>query len=181
MYGEQEVFPTPETAPINPMSPYGLTKYEGELYAKLYEKLYGLEVNSIRPFNVYGSRQNPDSPYSAAAPKFLKELQRGETPWITGDGCQSRDFIYVSDVVEIMYRASKCKEYGEAFNAGSGTNISINHLYDIVCKIMGKFVEPDYVAKVIEPDVTLADMSKVKRILKFEPKVGLEEGLKQTV
>ena len=181
LYGDQLVFPTPETAPANPLSPYGLTKYEGELWAELYKNLYNLQVNSIRPFNVYGSRQNPNSPYSAAAPKFLNELKRGETPWITGDGEQARDFIYVDDVVEIIYRASKCKEYGEAFNAGSGTNISINKLYDLVCRIMGKYVKPDYVAPVVEPNMTLGDMSKVKRILNFEPKIGLEEGLRRTI
>jgi len=181
IYGEQLVQPTLESSPINPMSPYALNKYEGELFAKLYNILYNLQVNSIRPFNVYGTRQGADSPYSAAVPKFIDTLRKGGTPYITGDGEQTRDYVYIDDVVEIIYLASKCKEYGEAFNAGSGRNVSINNLYKLICKIMGKEVTPDYVAKVVEPTLTLADMSKVKQLLNFEPKIDLEEGLRRTI
>lgn len=180
-YGEQKTYPTSEDAPMNPMSPYALNKWEGELHAEMFRKLHGLEVNYIRPFNVYGSRQNPFSAYSAAVPKFINLLSTGGQPWITGDGEQRRDFIYVDDVTEIIYLASQCKEFGEAFNAGSGTNTSINELYWTICKVMGKNVKPTYIPKVFEPSMTLADMSKVKRILKFKPRIGLEEGLRKTV
>jgi nucleoside-diphosphate-sugar epimerase len=163
------------------MSPYALNKWEGELHAEMFRKLHGLEVNYIRPFNVYGSRQNPHSEYSAAVPKFIDTLLTGGKPYITGDGEQRRDFIYVDDVVEIIYLASKCKESGEAFNAGSGVHTSINELFTAICKAMNKDVKPDYVEKVFEPAMTLADMTKVKRILKFTPKIDLEEGLRRTV
>jgi nucleoside-diphosphate-sugar epimerase len=179
-YGEAPC-PTPETTPLRPMCPYALQKAVGERYAKLFEELFGMQINYIRPFNVYGPRQNPKSPYSAAIPKFIETLARGRTPYITGDGKQARDFIYVSDCVEIIYLASKCKEYGEAFNAGSGTNISINKLYKMICKLMDMDVIPDYIEKVIEPDQTLADMRKVKKILNFEPQVSLEEGIRRTI
>jgi len=180
LYGEN-VCPTPESAEPNPMSPYALQKWVGEQYAKLFGKLYGLEVNSIRPFNVFGARQAPGGPYAAAVPNFIKYLSSGETPWITGDGRQERDFVYVDDVIDIILAASTCKEYGEAFNAGSGKSVSINELYATICSIMGKSVLPEYVPKVFEPPQTLADMSKVKRVLGLKPKISLEEGLRRTI
>ena len=180
-YGEQTVYPTKEHYKMNPMSPYALNKWEGELHADMFRKLHGLEVNSIRPFNVYGSRQSPRSFYSAAVPKFIDTLLSGKQPYITGDGEQRRDFIHVDDVVEIIFLASKCKASGEAFNAGSEINTSINDLYWTICKVMDLDVEPRYVDKVFEPAMTLSDMSKVERILKFKPKVALEEGLRKTV
>lgn len=180
-YGEQSTYPTKESAHMYPMSPYALNKWEGELHAEIFRKLHGLEVNSIRPFNVYGSRQNPLSNYSAAIPKFIHSILTGGQPYITGDGEQRRDFIYVDDVIEIIYLASKCKEFGEAFNAGSGENTSINELYNTICKVMGVDVKPTYVEKVFEPAMTLADMAKVKRVLNFTPQISLEEGLRRTV
>jgi nucleoside-diphosphate-sugar epimerase len=178
-YGDQKILPTKETAKMNPMCPYALQKMMGEQYARLIQLLYGLEINYVRPFNVYGPRQNPLNPYSAAVPKFIDALIKGKTPYITGDGSQSRDFVYVTDCVEIMYLASKCKQSGEAFNAGSGKSTSISELYNVVCKVMDKDVTPDYVEKVIEPN-TLADMSKVKRILNFVPQIDIKEGIRRT-
>jgi len=178
-YGFQDTFPTPETAHMNPASPYALNKIEGEMYSNLYEKLNGLQVNIVRPFNVYGSRMTAGTPYSAAVPNFIRNLTKGETPWITGDGNQTRDFVYITDVVEILYLASKCEKYREIFNAGSGKCVSINELYNVVCKVVGKYIIPNYIPRVIDPD-TLADMSKTKRVLNYEPKVGLEEGIRKT-
>jgi len=180
-YGEQPSYPSKEDDVPNPMCPYALQKYVGEQYASLFGKLYGLQVNSIRPFNVYGSRMNPRGVYSGAVPKFIDQINKGEGITITGDGNQERDFIYVDDTVEIIYRASYCPEHGEVFNAGSGTNISINNLLKIICKIMGKDVLPTYIPKVYEPSMTLSDMSKVERIFNWKPQIGLEEGLRRTV
>lgn len=180
-YGDATILPTPETAPLDSICPYALQKSIGEQYANLFKILYGMEINSIRPFNVYGPRQNPFNPYSAAVPKFIDALSKGKRPYITGDGKQARDYIYVEDCAEIIYLASKCEEFGEAFNAGSGKNVSINDLYFTICRLMKKEVAPDYVEKVFEPAQTLADMSKVKRVLNFEPRVSLEEGLKRTI
>src|SRR5258706_11739487 len=100
LYGFQEKLPTKETDVPYPMSPYGLQKLIGKEYAKLYERMYGLEVNCVRPFNVYGTRQN-NSGYAAAVPKFIELLSKNEPCSITGDGEQSRDFTYVDDVVDI--------------------------------------------------------------------------------
>jgi len=178
IYGTQDRLPTFESAIPIPVSPYALTKLVGEQYCKLFERLYGLQVNYIRPFNVFGTRQNPNGGYAAAVCKFIDMLKKGKTPYITGDGKQTRDFIFIEDVVDLMLLASKSKVYGEAFNAGSETNISINNLYNTICKLMGKKVKPDYIAEVFEPRITLANMGKAKKLLGWKSKVGLIDGLK---
>lgn len=181
-YGEQTLLPTPETVTANPMSPYALQKLLGEHYCKLFEKMYGMEINIIRPFNVYGVGQSLSGSYAAAVPKFMDMLSKGETPYITGNGNQSRDFIYVDDVVDLMIIMANSKIYGEAFNAGSGRTTSINELYRIISFLMNKGdVEPDYVDPVFEPYETQGDISKAKKLLGWEPKISLEEGLKRTV
>jgi len=181
LYGTQETFPTPESATPIPLSPYALTKLIGEQYCKLFERLYGLEANCIRPFNVFGARQNPSGGYAAAVCKFIDMLSKGETPYITGDGEQNRDFVFVEDVIDLMILASESEVYGEAFNAGSETNITINNLYKTICSVMNKDVKPDYVPAVLEPRTTLADMSKAKKLLGWESKVSLEEGLRRII
>jgi nucleoside-diphosphate-sugar epimerase len=182
VYGQQdEGRAAREEDTPNPMCPYALNKFEGELHAKLFEKLHDLQVNSIRPFNVYGSRMNPNGVYAGAVPKFIDLISKGMQPIITGDGEQQRDFIYVDDTVEIMYLASTCDTYGEVFNAGSGDNISINNLFKMICKQMNKEILPMYIPPVFEPSYTLADMNKVKQLLNFVPNIGLDEGLKRTI
>jgi len=188
IYGDVDKVPTPEDAQPHPMSPYGLSKLIGEQYCELFGKLYGLQINRIRPFNVYGTRQNPAGEYAAAVPRFIDRvnsfisvLKADGYPVITGDGKQARDFIHVDDVVDLMILASKSKVYGEAFNAGSGTNTKINDLYDKVCKIMGVSVKPVHIAPVIEPKQTMADIRKAKKMLGWEPKIDLEEGLRRTI
>lgn len=181
LYGEQKKYPVSEDATPYPMSPYGLSKLIGEQYCKLWERLYGLESNYIRPFNVYGTRQNPLGGYAAAVPKFIDQISKGKIPMITGNGEQSRDFTYVDDVVDQIILAGKSKVFGEAFNAGAGHTVSINEIFKTVCKLMNKKVQPLYVAPVVEPKMTLADISKAKRLLGWEPKVSLEEGLKRTI
>ncbi len=180
-YGIQETFPTPETAPIKAMSPYGLQKWMTEEYAKLFERMYGLEVNCIRPFNVYGTRQNPSGGYAAAVPKFIENLSQNKECFITGDGEQSRDFTYVDDVVDIFIKASQCKEFGESFNAGGGRSISINEVYEMIAKLIGSKLKPKHIEAVLEPFKTLADTTKAKTILGWKPSVTIEEGLKKTV
>jgi len=177
LYGTQEAFPTSELAIPKPLSPYALTKLIGEQYCKLFERLHGLEINCIRPFNVFGPRQSPSGGYAAAVPKFIDMLSKGETPYITGDGEQKRDFNFVENVVDLMVLASESKVHGEVFNAGSETNITINNLYKTICGMMGKDVKPNYVPAVPEPRTTLADMNKAKKMLGWELKVSLEEGL----
>jgi nucleoside-diphosphate-sugar epimerase len=181
LYGTPITFPTPEIEIPRAMSPYGIQKYMGELYCKLFERMYGLEVNCIRPFNVYGTRQNPLGGYAAAVPTFIDSLSKTERCFITGDGKQSRDFTYIDDVVDILIRASQSKVFGESFNAGGGQSISINDLYDKIRKLMNKDIEPIHIDPVLEPAKTLADTNKAKTLLDWTPKIGIDEGLKRTI
>lgn len=181
MYGEQEIFPTPETATPNPMSPYALTKLIGEQYCQLFERMHRMEFNVCRPFNVYGSRQSPTIGYAAAIPKFIHSLMTGEQPYITGDGTQSRDFVYVEDVVDQLILMGESVIHSEAFNAGSGISTSINEIYSTVTKIMGKNIKPKYVPPVFEPKQTLGYVDKAEALLGWTPKTNLETGLKLTI
>lgn len=181
IYGQAEHLPTSEIEPAKPMSPYTLSKLIGEQYCQLFSMLYEREINIIRPFNVYGIRQSPNGGYAAAVPKFIDMLSKGERPFITGDGRQARDFVYVDDVVDLIIKAGESKKFGEVFNAGSGVSTSINRLYEIVSSVMGKSVRPKYVKPVFEPRKTLGDIAKGKRVLNWEPKVSLERGIKLTV
>ena len=181
LYGSPMVFPTPEGELPRPTSPYGLQKYIGEKYAELFGRMYGLEVNCVRPFNVYGKRQNPEGGYAPAVPAFIKNLTNKDQSFITGDGKQSRDFTYIDDIVNILILASKSKVYGESFNAGARRDISINYLYETISKIIGVDIEPKRVPALLEPRRTLADISKAKRLLGWTPKVKVEDGLRKTI
>lgn len=181
IYGDQKQLPTPETVVPHPMSPYALTKLAGEHYCKLFETMYQLEYNAIRPFNIYGSRQSTHGGYAAAVAKFIELLRQDKTPWITGDGTQARDFIHVNDVVDLLIRMSESKIHGEVFNAGSGENTSINELYRLVAKIMKKKIKATHVDPVFEPKETLGDIRKAKKMLGWVPQYTLEEGLKLTI
>ena len=179
MYGEN-VYPTPETAMPNPMCPYALTKSIGEQYCRIFEKLYGLEFNAIRPFNVYGTRMNPKGIYSSAVAKFIEVIHKKLQLTITGDGKQVRDFIYIDDVIDQMILMSESKVHGEVFNCGSGENHSINELMRIIAKLMGENITPVHTPPVVEPTQTLADITKPMQMLGWKPKISLEEGLKTT-
>ena len=181
IYGDQEQLPTPETALPNPMSPYALSKLVGEQYCQLFETMHRLEFNICRPFNVYGARQSPSIGYAAAIPKFIDSLSKGEKPFITGDGTQARDFIYVEDVVDQLILMATSEIHSEIFNAGSGESTSINDIYRIISEIMGKKVKPDYIEPVFEPKQTLGAIDKAEFLLGWKPKVSLEEGLRLTI
>lgn len=180
MYGET-VYPTPEDVTPHPMCPYALTKSIGEQYCKLFEELYGLKWNAIRPFNVYGPRMNPKSFYSCAVAKFIDAIREGLPINITGDGTQARDLIYIDDVVDQMILMSKSKTTGEAFNCGSGANTSINDLLATIARLMGKEVIATHISPVVEPTQTLADITKASFLLDWQPKISLEEGLRRTI
>lgn len=181
IYGSQKVLPINEKATPAPMSPYALTKLAGEQYCQLFYTMYGLEFNIIRPFNIYGSRQSINGGYSAAVPTFINLLKKDKTPWITGDGTQARDFIHVDDVVSMLISMSTSSIHGEAFNAGSGTNTTINEIYKSVARIMKKRIKPHYIPPVFEPKETLGDISKAHKLLGWQPKVTLQAGLKRTI
>jgi|SRR3990167_2218124 len=181
LYGEQNFYPTWENAEPNPMNPYALQKLIGEQYCKLFEKLYGLEFNIIRPFNAYGTRMPLTGIYTSAIATFINVLKNGLPLQMFGDGRQRRDFIYVDDIVDQMILMAHSKVHGEAFNCGSGTNTSINELLQIICELMDKKIEPTRTVSQFEPSQTLADIGKAKNLLGWEPKTELKEGLRQTI
>ena len=172
-YGNQETMPLVETMPPNPISPYALQKYIGEEYCSLFSTAYGLETVSLRYFNVYGKNQDPEGPYALVIGKFLKQRGEGVPLTITGDGEQTRDFTAVEDVVRANLLSSESKKVGsgEAINIGAGNNCSINKL----AKLIGGEVE--YVEARLEPKHTLADTSKAKELLGWEPVIVLEKGI----
>lgn len=180
LYGDN-VYPTPESATTHPMNAYALSKLIGEQYCKLFQELYGLEWNAIRPFNAYGSRMPITGIWTSAVATFIDDLKNDKPLQMFGDGHQRRDFVYIDDIIDQMVLIAHSEVYGEIFNCGSGTNNSINELYDMICKIMGKRLEPKRNPPQSEPGQTLADISKAERLLGWKPKVGFEEGLRRTI
>ncbi len=173
-YGDQEIMPLTETLPAQPKSPYGLHKYVGEMMMKLWHDIHRIETVSLRFFNVYGPHLDPDGAYALVIGRFLKQRSQGEAMTITGDGEQSRDFTHVSDTVDAIVRATTSEKVGkgEVFNVGAGRNVSINEL----TKLIGG--EVVYVPARIEPKHTLADTTRIREVLGWEPKVLLEDGIK---
>ncbi len=172
-YGDQKVLPLVETMTPSPKSPYGLQKYIGEMYCKVWSEVYGVETVSLRYFNVYGPRMNPDGAYALAIGKFLKQKKEGKSLTIWGDGTQTRDFTHISDVVRANLLSAESKKMGkgEVINIGAGRNFSVNQL----AKLIGGPVvhEPPR----IEPHDTLADNSLARRLLGWSPQVSLEDGI----
>lgn len=172
-YGDQKTLPLKESFPAMPKSPYGLQKYIGELYCRLWSEVYGLPTVSLRYFNVYGPRNNPEGAYALVIAKFLRQRMNGEQMTITGDGKQTRDFTNVKDVVRANILAMKNSKTGkgEVINIGAGSNQSVNK----IAKLIGGPVV--YVPPRFEPKNTLADNSLAKKILGWTPKVSIEEGI----
>ena len=164
-YGNNENFPTPETESTNPLSPYGLQKYLGEHYCKMFSEVYGLDTVSLRYFNVYGERMLLEGAYCLVLGIFAQKMLQGKSLTINNDGEQRRDFTYVGDVVNANVLAATHPENlnGEVFNIGNGDNYSVNELADM---FGGEKVEGE---KVLEPFLTLADNSKAKNILNWNP------------
>lgn len=172
-YGLAGIFPTPETAQISPEYPYALTKYLGEQIALHWCKVYKLPVVSLRPFNVYGPRSRTSGTYGAMFGVFLAQKLAGKPYTIVGDGNQTRDFIFVKDVTRAFLAAAESDVVGEIFNVGSGNTYSVNH----IVKLLGGPVA--YIPKrPAEPNCTFGDISKIKKILGWQPKISLEEGVK---
>jgi len=174
-YGDQKTMPLEETMKPNPKSPYGLQKYVGELYAKVFPLVYDIEMVSLRYFNVYGPDQPAEGGYAQAIPRFINWKKRGEPLQITGDGEQRRDCTHVYDVVAANIAAMKSKNVGkgEVINIGSGTNFSMNEIATI---IGGKI---KYIPARLEPRETLADITLAKKLLNWTPKMNLKDGIKE--
>lgn len=182
-YGNSPVLPKREDMPANPISPYAISKYAGEQYCKVFYTLYGLETIALRYFNVFGPRQSPSSQYAAAIPIFIKAFLEGKPPTIFGEGEQSRDFTFVENVVSANLLACHAEgAAGEIFNIACGKRTTVNDLARAIKNMLGSSVEPVY-SKARKGDVrhSLADITKARRILGYEPKVDFEAGLQQTI
>ena len=164
-YGNASIFPTPETHSKNPLSPYGLQKYIGEQYCKMFSEVYKLDTCSLRYFNVYGEKMNLEGAYKLVMGIFAKQMIEGKPLTITNDGTQKRDFTYVGDVVDANILAAKHpdKLNGESFNIGNGKNYSVNEVADMFGG------EKTYGEKRFEPHETLADNKKARKVLKWNP------------
>ena len=181
VYGDSPTLPKVEDMIPNPLSPYAVTKLTGEYYCKVFQDIYGFDTVSLRYFNVYGPRQDPNSPYAAVISLFINNALAGKSPIIFGNGEQSRDFTYVRDVAEANILAAERNATG-IFNLGSSQRVTINHLAQLVFKLVGNStIEPVY--KDSRPgDImhSLADISKA-RTFGYYPKYNLEAGLKETL
>ena len=183
IYGDTPTLPKKEEMPPDPLSPYALQKYIGEQYCRLFYQLYGLETVSLRYFNIFGPKQDPASVYSAVIPRFIDALLKGHPPLIFGDGEQSRDFTYIDNVVHANLLAMSAEHlHGEAINIACGKRVSLNQLLNILKEIVGSKVSPTH-EEARKGDVkhSLADINKGKKILNYDPQVGIEMGLKKTV
>jgi UDP-glucose 4-epimerase len=181
VYGDTEEVPTTEDVLPDPLSPYAVTKLAGEHYCNVFSDLYGLETTSLRPFNVYGPRQDPNSQYAGVIPLFIRSLLEGEAPMIDGDGEQTRDFVYIKDVVRAFIQAKDHRARG-AYNIAGGKGISINELYREVSSIIGVDVEPLH-GEPRPGDVrhSTADITRAKRDLGYEPEYDIRRGLEETI
>jgi len=164
VYGDTPTLPKIESMPINPKSPYAVTKASGELYCRTFSDIYQLPTVSLRYFNVFGPRQDPTSQYSAVIPKFISSIMNGESPTIYGDGTQSRDFTFVKNVVDANILACETKETG-AFNVACGRRIVLNDLLDMLNDIMESDIQAVYTdSRKGDIKHSLADITKIKSI-----------------
>lgn len=182
-YGEVGTSAKVEDQLPNPLSPYAVAKLVGEYYCQVFARVYGLETVALRYFNVFGPRQDPSSPYSGVISKFVTALLAGQAPIIYGDGEQSRDFIYVANVVDANLRAAESPAaVGQVINVGTAGRTTLNGLLAELQRIIGTALTPEY-GETRAGDVrhSLADLQRAGELLGYHPLVGLAEGLDRTV
>lgn len=171
-YGIPDAYPTDESSPIKPQYPYALTKYMGEELVLHWSQVYGLSGVSLRLFNVYGTRSRTTGAYGAVFGVFLAQKLNQRPLTVVGDGTQTRDFTYVTDVARAFYEAAKSNVTGQAMNVGSGNHYSVNRLVEL----LGGAVE--YIPKRPgEPDCTFAKVDKITKLLDWRPQVSFEDGV----
>ena len=177
IYGNPEKLPVKENSKPDPLSPYGLQKYVGEEYCKLFSIIHKLETVSLRYFNAYGIRASQKGAYPLVMMIFMKQLKKNQPLTITGDGTQTRDFTHVYDITRanILAMNSKNVGHGEVINIGNGKNYSINK----IAKMFSDKIE--YISPVIETHDTLADNSLAKKLLNWSPRIKLEDGVKELI
>lgn len=183
-YGDTTVLPKVETMPANPLSPYAVSKFVGELYASVFFRVYGLETIGLRYFNVFGPRQDPAGAYAAVIPRFISALMKGERPVIHGDGTQTRDFTYVSNVVDANLRALSAspEAAGNIFNIGAGGRITLNQLFFEISKVLGSSIQPIYTeSRPGDVHDSQASIEKAHRFLGYTPTIDVHTGLELAV
>jgi len=184
VYGDTPTLPKRENMPPSPLSPYAIHKITGEYYAAIFWRLYGLETVSLRYFNVFGPRQDPQSQYAAVIPRFITAILRDQSPVIFGDGSQTRDFSHVENIIEANRLACEApnEALGQSFNIACGGRISLLDLVDTVNKILGKNVKPKFdPARPGDILHSQADITKAEKLLGWKPKVDFPEGIAKTV
>jgi UDP-N-acetylglucosamine/UDP-N-acetylgalactosamine 4-epimerase len=185
VYGDSPILPKSEDEIGAPLSPYAVTKYVNELYAAVFYKTYGLEVIGLRYFNIFGPRQNPKGAYAAAIPLFMDAILSNKSPYINGDGEQSRDFTFVENAVQANIKSIFTKDtmaIGEVFNIACGDRITINQLFQMLKDSSGSMVNATYrEQRAGDIKDSLADISKAKKMLDYSPEFGVKEGLQITL
>jgi UDP-glucose 4-epimerase len=181
IYGEQDFFPADETHPTRPISPYGVAKLSTEQYLFYYHAVHGLDAVCLRYANVYGPRQNPEGEAGVVA-IFTTRMLRGESPVINGDGKQTRDYVYVGDVVQANVRALEAPPGFQVFNVGTGVETDVNHLFHVLRQATGSPCDERHgEAKLGEQRRSVLDTGRIGKVLGWRQEVALEEGLRRTV
>ena len=182
-YGDTEVLPKVEDMPVQPKSPYAVAKLAGEHYVSAFAGCYSMQTLSIRYFNVFGPRQDPDSPYAAVIPIFADALLAGKAPTIHGDGEQSRDFTYIDNVVSANLKALTVpKLAGEVVNVALGQRTTLNELYRLIQEILGTDIDAEYgPTRAGDVKHSEAAIGRAEALLGYETLVSVEDGIRRTV
>lgn len=179
-YGDTPTLPKVEDMPVNPKSPYAVSKVTSEFYSQNFTELFDLPVVNLRYFNVFGPRQNPESQYAAVIPKFITSIINDQSPVVYGDGTQSRDFTFVSNVVNANILACESSMEG-VYNVACGSRITLNQLIELINGILGKNINPEYTSpRPGDIKHSLADISKISKY-GYECEVEFQEGLERTI
>ena len=185
VYGDSKILPKMESQIGKQLSPYAVSKMTNELYGEIFAKTYSMEIIGLRYFNIFGPRQNPQGEYAAAIPLFINALLHEQAPVLNGDGEQTRDFTFVANAVQANIKAMFAENIniqGDVFNIAVGERVSLKQLVDILRKLIGTAIQPAF-REERAGDIrdSLADISKAKNILGYNPQIKIEEGLKYTL